>query len=207
MVPVSIALAEGMLGDISGTDWNIFEIIFGSEVFSVFPDGQISTNNILQYLVFPFLAVWMVMYGIMVEIRIFRRKDSINAVLALLMALIASATGGLVMLTRGMFSLFGNMGMWGFGILMFFGIILWAGTRLLSWGAPWTSKQMRRTAMEAFNTERAIGQYRDAYNDYMAAGQYDKAKEMLTEIQKLEEKRDRLRGDRSGGTPQTPGVV
>jgi len=72
--------------------YEVGKIIFGSEV----EPEWFEPYNFLQKLFFPFVALWMVMTGIMFELRIFRTKQSINYIVAFMIAMIACPTGGLV---------------------------------------------------------------------------------------------------------------
>jgi len=196
MLFLPIVLAAD-LGDIPGTNLNILKIIFGPDAFSVFPQSQPTAYGFLQYLVFPFLSLWMVLYGILEEIRIFRRKTSINAVVAFLMAIISGPTGALVIVVRTSFLYMGAFGFLAFIVLFFFGVVAWAGVRLWSFGAPW-GKSGRQRAIQTFEIERDIGLLQDRYNDFMLARDYDHAKEVLDQIERLRAELREVHGTRQG---------
>jgi hypothetical protein len=194
-----LILSHTTLAQFPERPWeDIIKIIFGPEV----PDEWLEPYKVMQYLIFPFIALWLVVFGILTELRIFRRKDSINAFLAFLIAMIAGPTGYLVLFVRGTFQVLGWLGFSAFGFLMFFGIILWAGVRLWEWGAPWTTKAARKRALEAFAIERKIGMLRDRYNEQMAAGRYADAENTLKKIFELQ---DQLREMRKEKTEQAGG--
>jgi hypothetical protein len=170
------------------------KIIFGPDV----PEEWQEPYKFMQYLVFPFIALWVVLFGILSEIRIFRRREGINAIIAFLIAMIAGPTGGLVWLVRNSLIVLGAWGFLVFAALLGVGITLWAASRLWAWGAPWTTKTMRGKAMEAFEIERKAGRLRDYYNELMAAGRYAEAKAVLDEIFKLEEQKKKIKEEKGG---------
>jgi hypothetical protein len=82
--------------------------------------------SVLQWLIFPFLSLWVVLYGILAEIRIFRgRNNWINAVLSFLIGAVAGPTGGLIYFVRMLFVAFGIYSMAIFAGLLFVGTFLW----------------------------------------------------------------------------------
>jgi len=99
----------------------IFVIIFGEG----FPDAWLTYQGFLQFVVFPFVALFAVFYGIMSEIRIFRTHGGRNAqtVIAVVMALVS----GSVALNWMRAILIGNawLGTIGFGAILVIGIIFW----------------------------------------------------------------------------------
>jgi len=91
--------------------------IFGED----FPSYWLTYSGFAQYVVFPFIAVFLVLYGILSELRIFK-QTSIKVSLSLMMALV----GGLWLLNimRAFLVVNGFLGVIGFALLMFIGIIL-----------------------------------------------------------------------------------
>lgn len=96
----------------------ILIFLFGSG----FPDEWLTYSGFMQNIIFPFIAVFVVMYGILSEIRIFHNA-SVKAVLSLVMAFV----GGTLALQTMRWFLFANAlwGTVGWGILMITGIALW----------------------------------------------------------------------------------
>jgi len=109
---------------VAGTEVDFLKIIFGPNV----PEDWYDLYSVMQYLVFPFLSVWMVLYGILEELRIFRRKSGVQALIALLISLTASASGTLLYVVMGTFTVMGWL-----GILAFFGVFV-VGASLWAWG-------------------------------------------------------------------------
>ena len=118
------------VGDIPGTDINIIRVIFGREV----PDDWLESQNILQFLVFPFFAVFIVLYGILEELSPFRNRPSLHGFLALVIAFMASSTGYLLGAVRYLYGFLGWFGAIGFGvILLFIGIPLYLYGKARGW--------------------------------------------------------------------------
>lgn len=119
------------LGDflIGGKCYNIFHFVFGTDV----DKAWVTSASIIQYLIFPFVAVLMVIYGIFSEIRFFR-QTWINFILGLIVALIVSSQGFLVRMMRAFLLMGGGMGIMFFGVVFIIGIILWFVGRMASFG-------------------------------------------------------------------------
>ena len=97
----------------------VFVFVFGED----FPSYWLTYAGFAQYIVFPFIAVFIVLYGILTELRIFK-QTSIKVSLSLIMALV----GGLWLLNtmRVFLVVNGFFGVIGFALLMLIGIILTA---------------------------------------------------------------------------------
>lgn len=111
------AFAQSFFGD-----FDPIKFIFGPDI----PSEWYQTYMFMQWLVFPFIGIWLVLFGILEQLGIFRARRGIGAVLALIMALIMSSTGGLVIMARFLFQ---TMGTWGF--LIFVGVFMVGVT---AWG-------------------------------------------------------------------------
>jgi len=114
------SLASAQLESPSADDVirGVVTFIFGEE----FPEYAVTTNGFLQFVVFPFVALFAVMYGIMTEIKIFK-NTTVKMVISLTMSLVA----GSWVLNQMRWFLMANatLGTWAFGLLMIFGIGLW----------------------------------------------------------------------------------
>lgn len=100
----------------------IFIIIFGEN----FPERWLTTTGFMQFIVFPFIAVFAVMYGIMSELKLFRTPGGRKA--QLVISLIMAFVGGYALLVtvRGLLVVNAWLGMILFGLVLFIGLILWA---------------------------------------------------------------------------------
>jgi len=121
---------NGIFGNIE-PPIGILELFFGPNIPEEFTENFYS---VLQWLIFPFLSLWVILYGILSEVNIFRRKSHLNYWLALLIALIAGPTGALVYSVRTVFVLYGTLSFWGFAIVLFVGTGLWLYSFRFRWG-------------------------------------------------------------------------
>jgi Sec-independent protein translocase protein TatA len=107
--------------------YEVGRIIFG-------PDAEpewFEPYNFLQKLFFPFIALWMVMTGIMFELRIFRAKQGINYIVAFMIAMIACPTGWMVWWVKWASVTMGWFGWIVFAVVFIVGAILWASGRIM----------------------------------------------------------------------------
>jgi hypothetical protein len=148
VVTPQIALAQ-----YSYFNWNsidIVKIIFGPDIDS----SWYQPYTALQYLVFPFIMIWMIIFGFLAEIRIFRNQPKVEVVLALVMALIASSTGWEVVMVRFLAQIMGAWSVLAFAALFCVGIFMYVGARFSQWGI---GREQFADARQAFELERNIG--------------------------------------------------
>lgn len=165
------------LGDIPGTNYNIFNLVFGAEL----PEDMLTTEKVLQYLLFPFLAIVVIMYGILSELRIFRRHNWINGLIALLIAFMASSTGYLLIFTHWIIGVGGGLaGIIVFTVLLFVGIFLWGGSTIwVRWRKPGRSIG---GAFEKFQEEQALlAEIQEIKDRLLLTPSGTRESEMLTE--------------------------
>lgn len=109
-----------------GTGIDPLKVVFGPDV----PADWYEPYKVMQYLVFPFLAIWMIIFGILEEINIFRRHMGLHAIVALLMALMASVTGSLLYTVRWLLGLGAWWGTLMFVAVFFVGVWFWGVGRM-----------------------------------------------------------------------------
>lgn len=121
------------MGDFCVADmcYSIFHFIFGDQVDIAWtkPEG------FAQYLLFPFLSIFVIMYAIYDEIKIFKWQH-FSSVMALLTALITSSLGWTVRAIRGYLLMAGSFGIGGFGFILILGLIFWFAKRARGYGIP-----------------------------------------------------------------------
>jgi len=121
--PTETFTADGThIGDFAfgNTYYNIFHFIFGSEV-----DGEwVTPNGMVQYLLLPFFAIALVMYGVLSEIPLGGNVPWFNTAMALIIALVVSSSGVTVRAMRGYLTIAGNMAIAFFGFILVLGIAL-----------------------------------------------------------------------------------
>jgi hypothetical protein len=121
--------------------WIIREILqglFGPDI----PDWVMTYRGFVQYVVFPFIALFAVMYGILSEIRIFRTSGGHKA--QIIIALMTAFLGGWWALSTLRYWLIVNawLGTFFFGLLFFIGIIMWFYGRIGEHYYTITGRQM-----------------------------------------------------------------
>ncbi len=129
---LAIAANDFEAPDISAGLITVVEVFFG-------PGAEAYTANpvqILQFLIFPFIALWAVLFGILINLRIFRYQNWLNSLLSFLIAVIAGPTGGLVWLVRTVFVLMGGWGFIAFAALFFIGVGAWLLSGVIRFGQP-----------------------------------------------------------------------
>lgn len=182
-------------GDDIGMD--ILRVMFGPDIpdyMVLNSDGSLSAYGILQWLIFPFFALWAVVYGIMNELNLFRNSQRITIIIALLIALIAGPTGGLVYIVRMLFLAIGSWSMIVFAAVFLAGITFWGRANLDRFGGgllgkTWGSKEAR----QYLETERDIRELK-AKLDYGRAHDVSPSKleKLEVEIQNKYKKLNRL---------------
>ena len=103
-------------GDVQG----LANLIMGGPVDS----NLLRLPNIFYFIIFPFISVVTIIYGIMSDIRIFRSQN-IRIVLSLMMAAISLPSGGLLTLVVLFFTFGAWLAVGAFGVLFIIGIGLW----------------------------------------------------------------------------------
>jgi len=115
----------------------VLVFIFGDcsiDKTSCIPESWMTWSGFMQFIIFPFIAVFVVMYGILSEIRIFH-EVKVKAILALVMALVSGSWA--LSWMRGALIINSWVGTVGFAVVMFIGILLWAFRGLMEnagWG-------------------------------------------------------------------------
>jgi len=100
------------------------KLLFGPEIPAEYYADWYSA---LQYLIFPFVSLWAIIFGILSQIRIFRRKEWIHILLSFTIAAMSGPTGGLIWLVRYVFVAYGWYGFLIFAVLLGAGTWLWGG--------------------------------------------------------------------------------
>jgi len=173
-----------------GFELDPLKIIFGPDV----PSDWYEPYKVLQYLVFPFFAIWMVIWGLLAELRIFRRKPSIQAFLALLIALIGtgSPTGALVAFSRWVFTAGAWWGILVFGFILLVGITMWGAVRFTEytgWG-----KERFEEARKIFGLQAQISELQDRLRYLQTIpGTESTQLQLVQEIEKLRKELEKLR--------------
>jgi len=143
---------------------SIFVDVFG------FPEEWLNTNNIIFYGIIPFAAVWIIIFGFLDRIRIFKRT-SLNGFLSFLIAFSTLPMRLFILIVATVFAI---MGVYSVAI---FAVIFMVGVFLFSRGMIWTWK-------------REYGHY-----DMAVAG-VDKQMDLLKErIRKIDDQINKIKTD------------
>lgn len=106
----------------SGGIENMLTMVLGKNV----PREWLSLPNFVYFIVFPFVAAWAVIYGVMEEIQIFRRAKTSHKIVSFVMAAMLLPTGYLMIAVNYLYMIDAVVALFAFGFLFLFGTILWA---------------------------------------------------------------------------------
>ncbi|MFQ6118729.1 MAG: hypothetical protein ACE5KE_02455 [Methanosarcinales archaeon] len=179
---------------VPGAGEEFLKWLFGPNI----PQEWLQPYKALQFLVFPFVMLFLIFFGILLEIRIFRRYPIINGLIALFWAFMASYTGALVVSVHLMMSIAGFWGFFVFWFLLILGIYAFAVWRLRGWGF----KRWGFTA-EIMETEKKLVEWRDYQRRCLEAGMTTEAEVARKKIEQLEKdlgslRKKKLPGERPG---------
>jgi hypothetical protein len=111
------------------------------------PADWLVVPKVIYYVIVPFITAVTVTYGILTELRIFRsvKGNRINALIAILMSFSLLPSGILTIVVTYFYAFNTMVGLIGFGVLFFVGVILWVyGTSHRMWGEYGSAKSMAR---------------------------------------------------------------
>jgi hypothetical protein len=118
-------LTTGYQGNIK----SMVNVALGGKV----PDEWLSLPNFFYFVVFPFIAAWAVIYGVMEEIQIFRRARTSHKVVSFVMAAMLLPSGWLLVVVNYLYLVDAWLALVAFGVLFFVGIFFWAGGTVMGW--------------------------------------------------------------------------
>jgi len=120
---VPSAMAQFEMPNLEDLMRTILRFIFGD-----YPAGWLNTNSFMQIVIFPFIAIFAVFYGLLTELKIFKGQRTTKLVIALMFSFGGSWFALSSM--KGFMIINATLATWGFGIVLFLGIIFWAGARI-----------------------------------------------------------------------------
>jgi len=138
-------------GDVTEKPCNLPGIVcaFGSAIG--FPQGWLRTDTFIWYCFIPLTGVWMIIFGFLDRIKIF--KGSINAVLSFLIAFSMIPLGIFVILVSLLFGIMGTYSTFLFVGLFFVGTILYSKGLIFGWRGQFGSYAQARLAQEKLKGE------------------------------------------------------
>jgi len=116
-----------------------------------FPQGWLRTDTFIWYCFIPLTGVWMIVFGFLDRIKIF--KGSINAVLSFLIAFSMIPLGIFVILVSLLFSIMGTYSTFLFVGLFFIGTILYSRGLIFGWRGQFGSYAQSLAAQEKLKGE------------------------------------------------------
>lgn len=126
-----LAQLPGSLGPFSfGDVKGLAKLIMGHDV----DPNWLQFPNFIYFIVFPFVAIVTVIYGILTDIRIFRSQN-VRTILSIVIAAMALPSGALLYTVYALYTAGAWVAVVAFGLVFIFGTILWGvgrGTALVS---------------------------------------------------------------------------
>jgi len=117
-----------------------------------FPRGWLSTEKFIWYSILPLLGIWLIVYGFLDRIKIF--KGAISALLAFVMAFSTIPLGFFVILVATLFSIMGTYAVFMFVALFIIGLIFFFRARLRGWKAGSIEKELYDTEIQEIEDKR-----------------------------------------------------
>jgi hypothetical protein len=138
-------------GDVTEKPCNLPGVVcaFGSAIG--FPQGWLRTDTFIWYCFIPLTGVWMIIFGFLDRIKIF--KGSINAVLSFLIAFSMIPLGIFVILVSLLFGIMGTYSTFLFVGLFFVGTILYSKGLIFGWRGQFGSYAQSLLAQEKLKGE------------------------------------------------------
>lgn len=107
-----------------------FGTFYSPEALATFlgvPAAWLAIPQVIYYVIVPFIVAFTVTYGILTELRIFRGLSSnkVNIVLAFAMSFLLLPSGILTLIVTYFYAASVFFGLIGFGLLFFFGTLMW----------------------------------------------------------------------------------
>ena len=114
-------------------------------LFPNFPDEWLRIPQVILYVVVPFITAFTVLYGLLIELRIFRNQPKVNTVLAFAMAFLLMPSGILTWIVTIFYAGGAFIGVMGFIVVFIIGVFIWGyGTTWRFWGTYGSAKSMAR---------------------------------------------------------------
>lgn len=88
-------------------------------------DEWLSIPNFFYFVIFPFVAAWAVVYGIMEEIQIFRRAKLSHKIVSFVMAAMLLPTGWLLVIVNYFYAFNAWVALMAFGVVFLLGTLMW----------------------------------------------------------------------------------
>lgn len=174
-------------------NWEIYSI--KNMVKVIIPgvrDEWLAFPDFIYFVVFPFVAAWAVIYGIMEEIHIFRTARFAHKVVSFVMAAMLLPSGWLLVIVNWLYMIDAWVALVTFGLVFLAGTIFWGygtfvGVRSEHWDQGRYKSLHRGVRNEIIDTKTKIYQLKEeiAKNKNISknSAEIDKLYEKLTELE------------------------
>jgi len=120
-------------------------------------DEWLTLPNFFYFIVFPFVAAWAVIYGIMEEIRIFRTAKTPQKIISFVMAALLLPSGWLLIIVNYFYAFDAWVALMAFGIIFFIGIFFWGAGTFQGYRADYREKDLvNQMSAQLLNYEQRI---------------------------------------------------
>ena len=131
-------------------------------LFPNFPDEWLRVPQVIWYVIVPFITAFTVLYGLLIELRIFRNAPKVNTMLAFAMAFLLLPSGMLTWIVTIFYAGGAFIGVMGFIVVFIIGVFIWGyGTSWRFWREYGTSAELTRNISTA---NRRISQLREQWH-------------------------------------------
>jgi len=104
-------------------------------LFPGYPDEWLRIPEIIFYVIIPFITAFTVLYGLLIELKIFRNQPKVNTVLAFAMAFLLMPSGILTQVVTIFYAGGAFIGVMAFIVVFIIGVLIWGyGTSWRFWG-------------------------------------------------------------------------
>jgi len=132
-------------------------------LFPGYPDEWLRVPQVLYYVIIPFITAFTVLYGLLMELRIFRNQPRVNTLLAFLMAFLMMPSGILTYIVTIFYAGGAFIGVMAFIIVFIIGVLIWGyGTSFRFWG---TYSAPRHISQQASQINQQIRWHQDQINN------------------------------------------
>jgi len=171
-------------GDIGSFVYLVFQWI-GVNWFGISP-AVYNWSMLLYFGIIPFLAIWIIVYAFLKELRIFRRSRNLNGLLAFLIAFMTVPTNVLFWVVNFLFILMGYWSVLMFALLFGVGAYLYMIRRKAQWVSSATIDEAEAAVLKSTTNEiKMILQQKKELTEEML---YEENPRRMAEISKQLEK-------------------
>jgi len=115
--------------------------------------GWLTASKVLYMIILPFLSVWLIVYGFMAELRIFRRARKVNGLLAFLIAFSTLPTHLFFWYVNIIFNILGIWSVVAFGLIFLSGTWYYFIRRKSDWVSEASIAQTEAAGLKSIRDE------------------------------------------------------